>query len=238
MREWGDADKPLLVLLHGGALSSAEWTDLGPRFAETHHVVAPDARAFGAAEILGEVEELGLRDFALVGHSFGAVVGCLYAARHPDHMTKLVMVDAGPVDRAQPVALQNPPLAFADRDEAAAWLARSIPRGYPDWYLDSRFVTQPDGTLTWPHDMAARVEWSRAGGEPLIPGLWPYVEALQVPTLVVRGAESPLFPLENAHRMAELNPRVRVLDVPEAGHFVHIDQPDVFFDAVQEFLAE
>lgn len=238
MREWGSADKPLLVLLHGGALSSAEWTDLGPRFAETNHVLAPDARAFGAAEIVAEVEELGLRDFALVGHSFGAVVGCVYAARHPDHITKLVMVDAGPIERSQPVFLDKLPLVFASRDDAAAHLAKQLPRGFPDWYVDSRLETHSDGTLTWHGDMAARVEWSRAGGEPLIPGLWRYVESLQMPTLVVHGAESPLFPLENAQRMAELNPYVRVLDVPDAGHFVHIDQPDVFFEAVQEFLAE
>jgi pimeloyl-ACP methyl ester carboxylesterase len=238
MREWGSCEAPLLVLLHGGALSSREWTALGPRFGETHHVLAPDAQGFFVEEIVAEVERLGLDRFAVVGHSYGAIVGCVLAARHPEQVAKLVMVDAGPVDRARPSALEDPPLVFATRDEAAAWLERSLPRGYPDWYLDSRFVTQPDGTLTWPNDMAARVEWSRAGGEPLIPGLWPYVETLKVPTLVVHGAESPLFPLENALRMAELNPLVRVLDVPAAGHFVHIGQPDVLFAAVQEFLAE
>jgi esterase len=236
MREWGSRGAPLLVLLHGGALSSAEWTDLGPRFAESHHVLAPDARAFGAEQIVAEVEELGLDEFAIVGHSFGAVVGCVYAARHPDQVTKLVMVDAGPVDRSRPVFLDNLPLVFATRDDAAAHLAKQLPRGFPDWYLDSRLETHADGTLTWRGDMAARVEWSRGGGEPLIPGLWPYVEALQCPTLVVHGAESPLFPLENAHRMAELNPLVRVVDIPDAGHFVHIDQPDAFFAAVREFL--
>lgn len=236
MREWGSPNAPVLLLLHGGAVSSAEWTDLGPRFAETHHVLAPDARAFGVDEILAEIEELGLERFAIVGHSFGAIVGCVYAVRHPDRVTALVMVDAGPVERARPVFLDSLPLEFATREEAAAHLAKQLPRGFPDWYLDSRLDTHPDGTLTWRGDMTARVEWSRAGGEPLVPGLWPYVEALQVPTLVLHGAESPLFPLENAQRMAEVNPTVRVVDIPDAGHFVHIDQPDALLAAVREFL--
>jgi pimeloyl-ACP methyl ester carboxylesterase len=236
MLEWGSPDAPLLVLLHGGALSSAEWTDLGPRFAETHHVLAPDARAFGAEEIVTEVEELELGQFVLIGHSFGAIVGCLYAARHPEQVTKLVMVDAGPVERSRPVFLESLPLEFATRDEAEAHLAKQLQRGFPDWYVDSRLETHPDGTLTWRGDMAARVEWSRAGGEPLIPRLWPYVDALRVPTLVVRGADSPLFPRENAQRMAEVNPNVRVMEIADAGHFVHIDQPDALFDAVRDFL--
>jgi pimeloyl-ACP methyl ester carboxylesterase len=107
----------------------------------------------------------------------------------------------------------------------------------PDWYLDERFVTRADGMLAWRSDIVGRVEWSRAGGEPLIPGLWPYVEALAVPTLVLRGADSPLFPAETAARMAAINPLVRVLEVPDAGHFVHLDQPDVLVDAVGSFLA-
>jgi pimeloyl-ACP methyl ester carboxylesterase len=250
--EWGAHDGTPVVLLHGGGLSAAEWTDLAPALARDHRVVAFDARGcgesdadprhrYGAATIADDLEqvrvELALAPFALVGHSFGAVTACLYAAKQPDAVTAVVLIDGGPADHVRPASLDDPPLVFANRAAADAALRALLPHGFPDWYLDTRFATLADGTLTWRSDMAGRVQWSRGGGEPLIPGLWPYVAALRAPTLVLHGAESTLFPLENAVRMHEMNPLVRVVDVPAAGHFVHLDRPDVVVAEVLGHIA-
>jgi pimeloyl-ACP methyl ester carboxylesterase len=250
--EWGDPDDAAIVLLHGGGLSSAEWLDVAPALARAHRVVAFDARGcgasdpdperrYGVATIAADLERLraplGLDRFALVGHSFGAVTACVYAAEHPDAVSAVVLLDGGPADHVRPASLENPPLSFASRDAAAAALARSLPHGFPDWYFDARFDTQPDGSLTWRSDMRGRVRWSADGGEPLIPALWPYVEALQAPTLVLRGEESPLFPRENAVRMTEVNPLVRLVEIPGAAHFVHIDRPDAVVAAIREHVA-
>lgn len=247
--EWGPADAEAIMLLHGGGLSSDEWTDVAPRLAERRRVVAFDARGcgesdcdpelrYGAKTIAVDLDRvrraLGVERFLLAGHSFGAVAACVYAADHPRIVTALVLIDGGPADHVRPAWLKNPPLSFASRDAAASALARSLPRGFPDWYLDTRFETQPDGTLTWRNDMRGRVKWSRATGEPLIPGLWPYVERLRMRTLVLHGAESPLFPLESAEEMMRVNPAITLVDVEEAGHFVHIDRPDAVVNAIEE----
>ena len=106
----------------------------------------------------------------------------------------------------------------------------------PDWVPASGFRALDDGRLTWRSDIEGRVRWSAAGGEPLIPGLWPYVEAMRCPTLVVRGAESPLFTVEYAERMTAVNPMIRLVTIPDAGHLVHCEQPAAFLDAVIPFL--
>lgn len=225
---------------------------MAPTLAEHRYVVAFDARGCGESDwdpdrrygietLVADLEELrrelALERCELLGHSFGAVASCVYAARFPERVRKLVMVDAGPVERTVPVALaEPPPRSFSSRTEAAAALASSLPHGYPDWYLDARFETQPNGTLIWRGDLPGRLAWARAGGEPLIPGLWPYVEALRAPTLVLRGEESTLFPPENARRMVERNPRVTLIEVPGAGHLLHIEQPAAFLAAVLRFL--
>jgi pimeloyl-ACP methyl ester carboxylesterase len=246
VHEWGEFG-PALVLLHGGGLSSDEWTDLAPRLAATRRVVAFDARGCGTSDrdpelrygvrtIADDLErvraELGLERFALAGHSFGAVAACVYAAEHPEVVTGLVLIDGGPADHTRPSTLDHPPLSFATRDDAAAALGRLLPSGFPDWYLDTRFTTRPDGTLVWRNDIEGRVAWSQAGGEPLIPGLWPYVEALRMPTIVLHGDGSPLFPRENAVRMTEVNANIRLVDVAGAGHFVHLDRPDAVLEAL------
>jgi len=250
--EWGDSDDDAVVLLHGGGLSSGEWTDIGPRLAAGRRVVSFDARGCGESDLdpqrrygvrtiaddLGRVREaLGLPSFVLVGHSFGAVTACLYAAENPTIVRGLVLIDEGPANHTRPASLEDPPLTFATRAAAAAALARSLPNGFPDWYLDARFTTLPDGVLTWRSDMAGRVEWSHGGGEPLIPGLWPYVEMLSMPTIVLHGESSPLFPRETAVRMTEVSPAIQLVDVEGAGHFVHIDRPDAVVAAVEALTA-
>jgi pimeloyl-ACP methyl ester carboxylesterase len=249
--EWGRPGDGTVVLLHGGGLSSAEWTEIAPRLAAGRHVVAFDARGCGAsdpdpelrygvatiaADLDRVLEAFGLDRVALVGHSLGAVVACYAAARNPEAVTAVVLVDGGPAEHTRPASLDDPPLSFASREDAALALAKSLPLGLPEWYLDARFETRPDGTLTWRGDMAGRVEWSRRGGEPLLPRLWPYVEAMQAPTTVLHGSESPLFPRAVAERMAQVNDGIRMVEVAGAGHFVHIDAPDAVVAAVEELV--
>ena len=148
-----------------------------------------------------------------------------------------VMEDGGPADHTRPSSLENPTIVFESTEHARAALAKSLPRGVPDWVSGLALPRLDDGRLTWRSDIAGRVRWSAAGGEPLITGLWPYVEAIRSPTLVVRGAESPLFKREYAERMAELNPMIRLVTIPDAGHLVHCEQPEAFTAAVLEFLA-
>jgi len=246
--QWGDAERPDLLLLHGGGLSADDWQEVAPELAAAGwHVTAPDLRGcgesdwdpevrYGVTQIAEDVDELvahlGLRSFVLVGHSLGAVTACLYAATRPDLVRACVMEDGGPADHTRPSSLENPTIVFDSPEEAAA----ALPRRVPPWVFGTRFRELGDGRLTWRSDIAGRVRWSAAGGEPLIPGLWPYVEQVRCPTLVVRGAESPLFRREYAERMTELNPMIRLVTIPEAGHLVHCEQPAAFTAAVLEFL--
>jgi pimeloyl-ACP methyl ester carboxylesterase len=249
---WGSRDDPAVVLLHGGSLSASDWQEVAPALtAAGFQATAPDLRGcgesdwdpearYGVEDILVDldelVEHLGLDSFDLVGHSLGAVTACVYAARHPERVRKLVMEDGGPANHTRPSSLENPTVVFDSREHALAALAKSLPRGIPDWVPESRFRELGDGRLTWRSDMEGRIRWSAAGGEPLIPGLWPYVEALRSPTLVVRGAESPLFTREVAERMTALNPMIELVTIAAAGHLVHCEQPAAFTSAALAFI--
>jgi pimeloyl-ACP methyl ester carboxylesterase len=251
---WGEGGASDVVLVHGGALDASDWREIAPGLAAAgFRVTAPDLRGcgesdwdpdarYGVEQMLVDVDELldhlGIRSFALVGHSLGAVAACVYAARNPSRVPACVMEDGGPADHTRPSSLENPTIVFDSDGQAHEALARSLPRGVPDWVPASRFRRLDDGRLTWRSDVAGRVRWSAAGGEPLIQGLWPYVEQLRSPTLVVRGAESPLFKREYADRMTAVNPMISLVTIPGAGHLVHCEQPQAFLAAVLPFLAE
>lgn len=247
---WGRAGAPELVLLHGGACAAADWREVAAALAGDFHLTAPDLRGcgespwdpelrYGVRQMVADVRELaallGLGRYVLAGHSLGAVAAVLHAAEHPAELRAVVLEDGGPADRTSPPSLPATPLSFASGEEALAYLRPAARHRLPGWLVDTRFRADGD-RLVWRADMEGRIRWADAGGEPLLPALWPHVERMAVPALLVRGAESSPFPREVAERMAASNPLIRLVEIPEAGHLVHYEQPDAFAAEVRAFL--
>ncbi len=121
-REAGTQGQPVLLLLHGFANSSHYFRHLMPKLAGRFHLIAPDLPSFGfttveegegyqftfaglTKTILGFVNELSLRRFAMYVFDYGAPVGFNLAVANPDSITAIVSqngnayeegLDAGP----------------------------------------------------------------------------------------------------------------------------------------------
>jgi pimeloyl-ACP methyl ester carboxylesterase len=136
-RDWGDASAPPLLLLHGSFQHAHTWDPVARGFADRYRVVAPDWRGDGESdwaptyspeEALGDLKALvwllGLSRFAVVGSSIGGRFAVVYAARHPEQVTHVVMLQgfvAGtppPEVSAQIGRLLDIPESFADLEEA------------------------------------------------------------------------------------------------------------------------
>lgn len=115
--DWGNAEAPLLVLLHGSRDHARSWDWTARALRHEWHVVAPDLRGHGdsdwspdgayltayhALDLSGLIESLGARQLRFVAHSFGGGVAARYAAMFPDRVQKLVLVDGlGPSPETQ-----------------------------------------------------------------------------------------------------------------------------------------
>ena len=66
--------------------------------------------------------------------------------------------------------------------------------------------------------------------------LWECVESLRCPTLVIRGGQSDFVSEPICVEMVERQPLQRWVEVPDALHYVHDDDPVAFIDLVAEFL--
>jgi 3-oxoadipate enol-lactonase len=126
-RTWGSAQAPPLVLLHALAEDSSDWAPIAAALASSWRVYAPDLRGHGASDRPGSykieqlttdlaafLDALDLARVALGGHSIGAPPAYLYAARHPDRVTRLVLEDPAPPWPRAPRILPRPegPLPF------------------------------------------------------------------------------------------------------------------------------
>jgi pimeloyl-ACP methyl ester carboxylesterase len=215
-------------------------------------------------DTLAFVSTLGLRRPTLLGLSMGGVNGYLHAARHPDAVERLVIVGVGPdvtenlrarrsdfdrnpapgwppvvVDLAEArrLARTEPPLLFDD-PEAAYEAARRINARPPEAEHRARIfnglVQRDDGRWTFRYDPVLR--------SPLISMFpnsseqWALVSRITCPTLLVRGVDCGILSRETAQRMRREIPTCRLVEVPNAGHPVPLDNPSGFLDAVRPFL--
>lgn len=258
--EWstGAGDRrPALVLLHAGMLNARMWARFGSAMASAFRVVAPDARGHGDSEWKGPYENetllgdlhglvtgLGLRDLTLCGNSMGGTLAIGYAAAHRDTVRRLISVDTGAAPPPLPGSAADGPRPalppalpagpFTSPDDAQARLDPIMGRGFIDAMVTTNLTRQDDGRWRWKHDVAGM-----AAGLPRAmadPGRWTRWQSVTCRTLLLRGERSPALPDAMARRMVEGRSNVTLRVVPGAGHFIPLDQPEAFGQAVRSWL--
>ncbi|MFQ5830197.1 MAG: alpha/beta fold hydrolase [Candidatus Methylomirabilia bacterium] len=255
--EWGAETSPPLVLLHGITGHAHVWDDFAQEMAPFFRVLSLDQRGHGdsdaspeanyhlaalVADLVAFVDALGLPRFVLLGLSLGGRVGICYAADHPEHVSRLVVVDIGPEIHLPGLLrvrtmMASAPEMIPSEDWAFEYLKAGNPR-YRDAQLRNRvrhgLKRLPDGTLTWKY--SGRIRDMVRNGIHDTSDLWQPLARVAIPTLVIRGAESDILAAEVARKMVETLPDGRLVEVAEAGHTVPGDQPEAFVQAVREFL--
>ena len=259
--DWGSADAPPLLMLHGMAQTAHSWDFAALAFCDRYRVVALDQRGHGDSDwaadgdytldahqrdLQAAVEALGLRDTVLIGLSMGGRNAFSYAALHPERVRALVVVDSAPV--LMRYGAETIRRFVRDMDEmdsfeefvTAVW--KFNPRRTEEHIrgsLEHNLKRLPGGRWTWKYDKALRSgairPWS---GPELISRMWGYVERVRCPTLLVRGAHSSVLSQDTAEEMAARLDDGRLAVVPDAGHLVPGDNPAGFHRAVEDFFEE
>ncbi len=252
---------PPLVLVHGLGHSSTAWARTIDALAARHRVVAPDLPGFGGSlapttreygtpgyfsSVVGRfVDALALAPCDAIGHSGGALAVLLDAAERPRRYRRVVLVDPAGFTRMPPRAL-----AFGASSIAGALMrltrSRAVRRAlYATAFYDTKRVDED--TVD---ELVAR-DATQGAGAPVVTSFARFyeyccradmagarTEPLDVPTLVVWGADDRLFPIRGADAVRRVLPHARVEVLERCGHCPHIECPDRFVALVQEFLSE
>jgi pimeloyl-ACP methyl ester carboxylesterase len=95
-----------------------------------------------------------------------------------------------------------------------------------------------DGTVVWRHDAEGIAAARLAATPQQLVDLWPHVDSLRLPTLLLHGARSDFLTAETAQAMVQRNPAIRLVDVPDASHYAHDDNLAGFEAALHAYLAD
>ncbi len=198
-----------------------------------------------AEDVFRISQELGWQKFNLVGHSMGGRNALLFASKYSEKIDRLVIEDIGPEAQADATRYYEDmlgaiPTPFPSKLAAKQFFMNDFGkvaklRGDLETiglYLYSNLIDRPDGTADWRFSKNAIFESIKMGRAK---DHWRELRALSVPTLVIRGGNSPDLSSEVFSQIAVANPRIQTYEVPNAGHWVHYDQPEVFIRILKQF---
>ncbi len=239
---------PALAMTHGLFGRATNLATVQRRLAERRRVIALDLRNHGgsphapgmtyaamAADVAETLDVLGAAPCDLLGHSMGGKVVMTLALRHPAAVRRLVVADIAPVRyrsefNAYIAAMRGMRLfAGMTRADADAALAPVASDPAVRAFLAQNLMTGREPRWT-------------VGLEEIAAGLydildWPVTAGVfEGPTLFLVGGRSPYVREEHHAAIRALFPAVRFAALPEAGHWLHADDPEGFVAAVEEFL--
>ena len=253
---------PVVVLLHGYAETSDSWAPLAAELVKTYSVVVPDLRGIGrssrpaggydkktqAADIRAVVTALGYDRASVVSHDIGIMVAYAYAARYPDKVERLVVMDA-PIPGIAPWddIIRNPALwHFSFNGPDAERLVQGRERIYLDriWNAFSGDPLKPDeatrayyaAQYAQPGAMRAGFAQFAAFSQDVEDNKIYQRTKLTMPVLAVGGEKS--FGATEAVVMRNAATDVREAVVPGAGHWLMEESPTFTVALIQDFLKD
>jgi pimeloyl-ACP methyl ester carboxylesterase len=245
-----------VVLIHGFGASTYSWRKVMPALAESHRVIAIDLNGFGYTQrpkspasytregqeklVLGVMDALGIDRAHIIGHSYGGGLSLFIASRHPGRFRSLVLVDSSaptyPDDRRSRTARFRPLTALFVRTYALrpGAIRKALLRSY---YDDSQVT--PD--LVQAYFDRVRIEGVSDAYYGLtvplpVPGERVDLSTIDVPALVIWGAQDELISAESGRAAAERLPRGTFVLLERCGHLPMEEQPEELLRAVLPFL--
>jgi pimeloyl-ACP methyl ester carboxylesterase len=257
--DWGRPSAAPVVCVHGYTSSAQAFNAPARHFQDRLRLIAPDVRGHGESawspagayqyqdqvgDLAALVDALRLDRFTLIGTSMGGIIAMAYAGAHPDRLQGLVVNDIGPDAETGSQRITETvgsrPEEFATLDEAMAYRRQVSPITAGRREEDQRELAlgvlrqRADGRWIWKMDPAYITQRVQHGA-PRRPALWPVLQQLPCPTLVVWGTDSDVLSEAQARRMVATLPKGQLVAVPGVAHAPTLMEPAAL-SALEHFL--
>lgn len=254
------ADSPTVLCVHGLTRNGRDFDALADRLSRTRHVICPDIVGRGRsdhavdpmlyvmpqylADCITLIARLDVERLTWIGTSMGGLLGMMLAGLPGHPVERLVLNDIGPVlaldGRARIAASVGDDPVFASYGAGVAELRQRMSSFGPHTdeqfeLLARHYVILRGGQWRFHYDPAIAVPFRTLAAQPV--DLWPLYDAIDVPTLLLRGADSDLLDAATAAQMGQRGPRAREVVFAGVGHAPTLIDP-AQIDAVETFLDE
>ena len=266
--EAGEQGRPVVILLHGFPEFWWAWRhQITPLAQAGYHVVVPDMRGYNrseapqdvasyaldtlAADVIGLADAVGADRFHLVGHDWGAVIGWWVAARYPARLDRVVLMDGPHPDVWGKQAVSHPTQALRSTYVAffqLPWVPEATLGGFDFAGLKAMMQGSARADTFEPGALDRYVEaWSHPGS---LTAMLNYYRALRArprrheparlapPTLILWAEDDRFLERHVAEAGLALCNDGRLEMVPDASHWLHIEQPDRINARIIGWLAD
>ncbi|MDJ0612414.1 MAG: alpha/beta fold hydrolase [Rhizobiaceae bacterium] len=245
----GEADKPVLCLIHGLGLSRKLWADYLPEFEKDFRVLNYDLYGHGSSapapeeasltvfsnQLAGLLDHLKIAKASVIGFSIGGMINRRFAMDHADKLEDLVILNS-PHDRGEEAQQKVEARAASVREQGAfSTFDEALKRWFTPEYLATG--TGPDDVRKWrgqvDAESYAQSAWVLANGvrELICPK-----QPIAAHTLVMTSEnDSGSTPKMSEDISAEI-PGSELIVVPGLQHLGLMEQPEMFLTPVQNFL--
>ena len=236
----GGAGRPLLILHGAGGMGG--WAPYMADLAARHDVIVPEHPGFGASDTpdwldnipdlanfyLDLLDQLDLQNVDLVGFSIGGWIAAELATRNTRRLASLTLVAAAGI-HVKGVAQVD---TFLSNDEQRIRDMFHDPRR-ADEMLQHASRTELEDIHLKNRTTTAKLIWQPRGYDP---HLYKWLHRIDVPTLLIWGANDRLFPKDYALAYQRLIPGSKVEIIPDCGHLPQVEQRQAFVSALEGFL--
>ncbi|MDQ3016437.1 MAG: alpha/beta fold hydrolase [Bacteroidota bacterium] len=240
-----------VVILHGLFGMLDNWRAIAKSLESDFQCILFDLRNHGksprdpnmdykvmAADVLESMDDLGLKEAIIMGHSMGGKVAMRFAFDYPQRISKLIVVDIAP--REYPPHHEDViraieaihPEKMKDRTEAENILRSELGEDEATiQFILKNLSRVAEGGFAWKANMPVLIN-SYASIITSVNSEEPFNK----PVLFIRGEKSNSVQADDLTEINELFPDSRVITIKNAGHWVHADQPAALLDVILPFL--
>jgi esterase len=241
---------PYVIIVHGLFGMLDNWHTIAQQMQDQFRIITIDQRNHGhsphvasmtydemAQDIAGLMDELNIYSAHLVGHSMGGKTAMHFANLYPQKIDKLVVVDIAPKAYPNGHAIYFKALfeiienTIISRKEAELIMDKYVDEPSIKQFLLKSLYRTANGTYTLRMNVAAIYNYyEQISGAVL--SSWPFAKEV----LFIRGERSNYILPDDENTLHEYYPNCEIITIPNAGHWVHAENPEAFIQVVSKFL--
>ena len=249
-------DGPILMLVHGFSANNSTWLQFADKLPDNYYLIAPDLAGHGksseaesydlerqAERLKALAEHLNLEPFHIVGNSMGGAISAIYAARFPEDVASLILIDSAGLDG------ENQSQFFAELEEGHNPLIATDEASF-EYRMDLILEKQPP--LPWPlrpaliRETVERAELNKvifadmlATREKMDQNEMSRIisENVTMPALIMWGEKDRVLDVSSVAEFKKVIPQAEVKIYPDLGHVPMLEDPSASAETITQFVS-